>query len=341
MKTFESKGIRHSVIEYFLFIPLLLLMWIISGWNTYNYDIENYIRYYNRNFNELSILDLADPGFNFINKTFNNFNISFESYHIIIYGIILLYLLLQIWKRSYKPVLIVFVYIFTSYFADIIQIRNFIALLFLYLGLFSLIDSNEEYPKVKFLICNLLASSIHISFVFYFLFLLVDIKIKPSIIIFSSVVLSVAGHKFLTLLSSITYIAENEFLTDRAAGYLETSSIWSVIICTCQYLVHFIVCRRMVGSTCQPNVNSTYFMRLTTYLSVLIIMTSINMTFFRLFRNLLLFSSIYIINGFILKPTKNNLFLLIVYIISMSYFHFWNGSVFDNVPLIFMNNSLL
>lgn len=340
MTLISSRKISHSAFEYFSVIFIWILLWVLSGWNTYNYDIDNYIRYYYRNFNELSIINLADPGFNFINKTFNDFDIPFESYHIIIYGIILAYLFIKVWQKSYSPIAVISIYFFTAFFADIIQIRNFIALLFLYMGLFSLTDEYEKHPKIKFLLFNILASSIHIAFVFYFIFLFADYKFRPSIFIISSILLSIIGHEILSVLSNFTYVAENEFLTDRADNYLESSSIWSVVICSCQYILHFIVCKKMVGNNSLPNINTRYFMTITTLMSILIIMTSINMTFFRLFRNVLLFSSIFILNGFIRKPTKSNLLLIIIYIISMSYFHFWSGSVFDNVSLILSNNLL-
>lgn len=315
-------------------------MWILSGWNTYNYDIENYVAYYYRNFDGITLLNLADPGFNFINKTFNYFDISFETYHIMVYGILLTFIFYHIWKKSHKPILIVTLYIFTAYFGDVIQLRNFIACFFLYCGLFVLISPDSKYPKLTFVIFNLLASSIHISFVFYFVFLLGDLKIKPWVIIAGSLAMSVFGHSFLSYLSNISYIAENAFLSDRAEGYLESSSYWSVIICSCQYLIHYFVCARFVADNKSQGIDSERFMKINTWLALLIIATSINMTFFRLFRNLLLFSSIYIVNGYTKKRNVSNTIILAMYFLIMSIFHFWRGSVYDNVNLIFTNNLL-
>lgn len=340
MKKSRPNTIRHNSLTWFVFTLLWLFMWIISGWNTENADLENYIVFYTRNFDRFDIIELADPGFNFINKTFNAYSFTFETYHMIVYGIIVTYICYQVWKRSCKPILILFIYLFTAFFADVIQLRNFVALFFLMIGLFALVDKNEKHPKLKFFLFNLLACSIHIAFVFYFIFLLLDINIKPVFIIFGSIIFSVVGHVILSSLSTFAYISENGFLSNRAETYLESSSYWSVVICSFQYLIHYFVCKRCIISSGYSTINSKYFMQINVLLAVLIVMTSINMTFFRLFRNMLLFSSIYLINGYLCGKNKANVVYLSLYFVLMSFFHFWWGDVLSNVNAIFSNNLL-
>lgn len=338
--TDKNKISHHSGAILLIYLLIWLFMWILSGWNTQNADLENYELFYNRDFFNLNILDLADPGFNLINSIFNFFGVSFEKYHIIIYGIIITYICYQVWKRSYRPLLILFIYFFTTYFADVIQLRNFLGLLFLMMGLFALIDKEGKHQKLKFLILNLLATSIHIAFVFYFVFLLVDVKVNPFFLIVGSILLSIFGHSILGYFSTFTYIADNGFLSDRADSYMEDSSLWSVIICTCQYLIHYHMCKRCVKQSNYNAINVDYFMRITVLMSILIVVTSINMTFFRLFRNILLFSSIYLINGYMCKKNNHDAILLTIYFMIMSFFHFWWGDVLPNVNVILSNNSL-
>lgn len=333
--------VNHRKSTLFIVLLLWMLMWIISGWNTQNADYENYVIYYNRNFVGFSFFDFADPGFNFINKLFNNWGISFELYHIIIYGVIITFICNQVWKRSYSPILVLLIYIFTAYFADIIQLRNYIALLLTMLGLFALVDKKEKSPKTKFFICNLLASTIHITFIFYFIFLFVDVKIKSLYLISVCIICSILGHPILNQISSIAYIAENSFLTNRVETYMANTSFWSVIICSCQYLFHYFVCKHcMLNYSDRNSIFDSYrFMQINVLLSVLLVMTSVNMTVFRLFRNILLFSSIYIVNGY-LSNQKKSIFLLILYFSVMSFFHLWWGEVLPNVRIIISNNLL-
>ena len=336
----NNSRLHHRSSILFIYACIWFFLWLLAGWNTFNADLLNYIDFYTRNFDKVEIVELADPGFNLLNKIFNNWGVSFELYHIIIYGVVLFYLCYQVWKRSYAPVLVTVIYIFTAYFGDVIQLRNFLAVFFLMIGLFALVDKTEKYPKLKFFICNLLASSFHIAFVFYFVFLLVDIKLKPAYVIGGSILLSVLGHSILGYLSVLPYVANNFFLSNRADSYLEKSSYWSVIICSCQYLVHYFVCKKCVAQSAYNMIDKKRFMRVAVLSSVLVIMTSVNMTFFRLFRNLLLFSSIYLINGYIFRRTANNTCYLVLYFAIMSYFHFLSGDVLKNVGVIFSNNLL-
>lgn len=317
---------------------MYMFVWGLSAWNTDNADMENYVAYYTTNYNNLNIWDLADPGFKFINKLFNVYGFTFETYHIIIYSVLMTYICHQIWKRSQRPNLILFIYLFTAFIADVIQLRNSLALLFLLIGLFALIDNNERYPKFKFFVFNLLASSIHIAFVFYFVFLFINVKIRPRYFILGCILLSILGHSILGYFSTFTYIAENSFLNNRAESYLEHSSYWSVMICSFQYLIHYFVCKRCVMKSGYNGINVNCFMQINVLIAMLIIMSSVNMTFFRLFRNILLFSSIYLINGYLYKKNKVDAIYLSLYFLFMSFFHFWWGDVLVNVGIIFSNN---
>lgn len=336
----QSNIIRNRSITFFVYILLWFFLWIIAGCNTQNADLLNYYNYYTRNFVDVEVLDLADPGFNYLNKLFNDCGISFELYHMILYGLLLFFVSFQIWKRSKRPILISLIYIFTAYFADVIQLRNFLALLFLMLGLFAIVDKNEKYPKFKFFIWNLLASSIHITFVFYFVFLLVDIKFRPSFIIIGSILLSFLGHSILANLSVVPYIANNPFLSYRAETYMESSSYWSILICTVQYLLHYYVCKICVANTSCSIIDKNRLMSLVVLTSILLVMSSVNMTVFRLFRNLLLFMSIYLINFSLYCKSSKLKFWLLSYFLLMSYAHFWSTDVLKNVGIIFSHNFL-
>lgn len=331
--------IRKKQIHLFYIGLIWIFMWILSGWNTDNADLSNYVTYYDEG--DMFLLSgLANPGFHFLNYIFNSYNISFETYHIILFGIITFFICYQVWKRSYNPIIVILIYLLTAYIPDIIQLKNSLAYIFLLLGLFCLIDPNERHSKLKFLILNTIATTIHVGFVFYFVFLLVDRKIKSSYVICGSILLSIFGHSILSYFSSFAFISDNTFLNNRAESYLSTSSYVSVILCSLQYLLHYYVCKSCVLNSPYNGINKHRFMQITALASTLIIMTSVNMTFFRLFRNLLLFSSIYIINGYYYKSNKMNMTcILFLYFITMSYFHLWHGDVLKNVGIIINNNS--
>ena len=76
-------------------------------------------------------------------------------------------------------------------------------------------------------------------------------------------------------------------------------------------------------------------------MAFLMIFSSVNMTFFRLFRNMLLFDSIFIINAYYVIPRQyRNKALLIFYFFVMSFFNTLYSAVFDNILIILKSNYL-
>ena len=155
---------------YFVFISL----WIVSGWNYDNADIENYIMDYDPAFANLGFEQLFNPGFSLFYSICLNFNLAFKTVHIILYGLIMYLLTTIIFRRSTKPLIVVAIYVFTAYFADIIQIKNAVALCFLYLGLLTLINDDIHNRKLKYTVITLIAATFHVGFIFYLVLLLYD-----------------------------------------------------------------------------------------------------------------------------------------------------------------------
>ena len=320
-----------------IYLVLCIFLWILSGWNTHNYDYENYVIGYAQEWDTFT--NVGNPGFAFLNNIFYKLGFSFELFHIVIYGVFIFFITHVVWGNSKMPILILFIYFFTAYFGDIIQLKNTVAIIFLYIGIFTLINVQDQYATQKFVICNLIATSIHIGFVFYFVFVLYKRRINPVYFIIFCIVSSIFGHKILEKFSTYSFVTDNAFLMQRSEYYLESSSFWSVIICSFQYLIHYVVCKRFIKNRMYDK-KYQFFFNITVLLSVVLILCSINMTFFRLFRNMLLISSIFILNGYVFNKKKNDIVWLTFYFIFMSVMHFWITDVFPNMDLVFMNNSL-
>ena len=326
----------HSNSTHVIYLLICFILIIFAGWNTLNYDLDQYNLYYD-DLSSFEILHIADPLFALINNFFKEQGFLFSTFHAIVYVVAMCFMFDLIFQISKKPILIILLYIVTAYVGDVVQMRNFLALPFTLYGLYYLIFDRRN-GKIIFAILNLFASAIHIAFCFYFILLFIDVKVKPWLLITSVIALSAIGHTILSNLSSLSYISENAFLSDRADTYQSNSSVWSVVICSFQYILHYYVSYRCVGMKkikCRQR-----FMQFTLWISPLIIMTSVNMTFFRLFRNILMFSSVFILNGYYMKHNKNELFLIIIYFMLMSFFHLFWGDTYYNISLILEHNAI-
>lgn len=109
---------------------------------------------------------------------------------------------------------------------DDIQLRNFFACTFLYLGILVLF-SNLKAKKIFFAILIIFASTIHVSFYAYLLFLIVPLNdtdakygIKMGLIFFCLSILFLFFRQYLSFVSNILSIVDSK----RAEGYSLLSS---------------------------------------------------------------------------------------------------------------------
>ena len=150
-------------------------MWIIGGWNTDNGDFGNYEEMYNNDFLAMTLSSTPDYGFFLVLELFKTFGFTLIQARIFIYLVFILTLSYVIFKFCRRPVLALFLYFVVFYFRDVITLRNTVAMIFLLIGIVYLISENTKYKKIKYSVCILIASTIHISFLFYFILLFCDL----------------------------------------------------------------------------------------------------------------------------------------------------------------------
>lgn len=336
LHNYSLKGYR---LVQFLISTIILL--IISGWCTDCYDLDNYRANYETDLSFIRLEELANPGFAQFNIFFSNLGITFETFHIIIFFIFIPIITINIFKLSKSPLIIIFIYLCTSYFGDIIQLKNTLALGILMIALKVLLNDKLRYGNVVYLLLCLLAATFHIAFIFYAVFIFAKKEINAKRIIYLSIALSFLGHSIFSILSNNALVIGSDFLSNRAESYAEGSSYISLLLCTIVYLIHFKSCKLLFNDT---NYSKTYY-NINVLLAVLLIFSSINMTFFRLFRNMIVINSIFMINSYHdnkykLKNRRNVLFWIALDFISWSIFFLFMSSVKDSVSMILENNSL-
>ena len=120
---------RNSFLTIAAIMLIFVVMWLFAGWNVENADLDNYrIRYDYSDYDTFKSLDI---GFYYVLKFFYDFKLSFETFHIIIYGIGLLVLSTLTYKWSRWPVVVLLIYISYKYVRDVVEMRNFLASLML------------------------------------------------------------------------------------------------------------------------------------------------------------------------------------------------------------------
>ena len=136
--------------------------------NPYDLNYENAI-YYGYS---------TDYGYSLFSYCFYNLGISYGAFRSISTVIFLLILYFTIRKITDNTYWVFWGYFLSVFIMDIIQVRNFMAEVIL-LGGFIFYAIDEKHGGKKFLICDILASGFHSSFLLYIIvFVLVDLKMK-------------------------------------------------------------------------------------------------------------------------------------------------------------------
>lgn len=325
----------------------ILIIWaflcITSGWVTECADIDNYKTYYdNPTIAESYVSNLSNPGFYYIYTLFQSLGCSFETYHILFFVAVMTFIVWFVSAYSKRPVIVLLLYIIVAFFGDIIQMKNTLAMVVLYIALLGIIDKTRNHKKLITAIILLLAATIHVGFLAYLVLLLYGMRINSKIYILFMMALSLAGHSILQAFSQYASLLDATTIAGKAENYMSNGSIFSVLACSFVYLVHYFTCKRFLKWNDRSAIYVDRLMNINVLLSVVIIFSSINMTFFRLFRNIILFNSVFLINGYIRsKRTPTDLIVMMFYFFVMSYFYLFSGAVWENVASIFNSNSLI
>lgn len=158
---------KESRIVKLLTLIIILIIW---GGNVFGPDIANYMRNY-----KIGIHSIAQEQeklyYIFMNICFS-LKFTFFQYRIIVSLCAILVFYFVFKKFNTNIHLISVLYMLTIFFMDGIQIRNFLGLAFVYLGLYILYEKNKWW-KIEYIICIILASLIHSALIVYLVFLIV------------------------------------------------------------------------------------------------------------------------------------------------------------------------
>lgn len=287
---------KHS--SFLVVLIPFLLMWILAGWNTYNEDFLGYEETFD---SAEAVWDYStglDFGYLLINNIIRSSGFTFIQFRQIIYFVFLLFVVSYIYKKSHKPFLICMIYISVIFFRDAILCRNTLAMIPMYIGLSMLVQENTTKSKAIFLICNTIACTIHASFVYYFIFLLLDKKFNPYFTFVVFFVASLFGELFLTNLLDLSVLSGNEAVQQRSVYITESSWLSLLASSISVFLNYFVLCHFIEKKEMRTEFDQRV-LNISVLLMSILLFTYVSMEFARLFRNLFLFFCIININNFL------------------------------------------
>lgn len=330
-------------------IFMFILMWILFGFNTGNADYMTYEFIYK------GFYPNHEFGFMALVKFFNMLGFSYQHFLITISFIGLFFLIKVINKYTKNINYVLALYFIFPFMLDVVQVRNFLTMVLIICGIDFLI-SKEKFSTIKYIGFVILASSIHYSSLFYLVLLVVKFLSTRQLLIFPFLSLALVALAYTNILPFIinSMIDNTKILfwfQDRSKfGFLISAfiQITGFIFIYIAYKKSFKFYKKnkvsLVNSIDMINFYEI-ILKINLVLFLIYPLYIFNMTFFRLYRNLLILNYIAISN--IIQFAFNNKFERFVYqlcfivyiILLMTYFICF--SAFDTVFIPIFNRNLI
>lgn len=294
-----------------LTLLIFLFAWVLIGWN---YDNSDYIAYQNFYIHNSDFMGLMEPGYLLLCNLFNSLGFDYASFRIITSGLVICIYLYIILKYARYDCCVAACYLAFLLILDVTQIRNFIAFSFVFLG-FSILIYEHKNVKLKYIIFVILASLIHISSIFYLLFLNIRRKkynITWFILLFIVELLIIKGLP--TLLGG--------YISDKFQNYSHDTSLLTISLASLIQLLNVYYIYIIGKSEKTLHIGSEYaetFYNLNLLLLFMIPFYLDTLTYMRIFRNVSILNFIYITNALSIQK-KNVPLKTMVFFMYASYF---------------------
>lgn len=350
-------------------IALFLFMWLLMGWNTGNPDFENYLIRFNRfsNLAGLILAGITDPGFSIINIFFNSLGFDFYQSRIIISFICLYFVYSTIQKYSLYPAFVSVFYFVFIFALDVTQFRNFVAYSIVIFAIRFLFQKGSK-GIIIFSALILIASSIHSACLFYLILVLSRSKINLKIILILLVIVFLVKSVFYKYYA---LTLDTDKLTDRYQQGISIIALLSVILVQALNAVYiniykpFVLNKSITTTTYNYRLkkklvpigdyytniddilelsNSNIIPIISLLLLLLIPFYVDNMTYSRIFRNIVILNFIYLSNHNLSNPFKsitiNNILLLVYGLFFFFYYFIYVNGWNIVIQPILSNNSI-
>lgn len=156
---------RHLSIFFALLV--LLVMWVLYGWNYWNGDRDGYeLYYYTRD--SLSGWG-GEFGYGYLNILANKEGLPYQGFQILISLLTLFLMFRYIVKRTSSPLISIVLYAVCFFTLDFVLMRNFLAFAIFLQGMICLLEG-KPFGRTKYVLLVMLAATVHQSSLVFLVF---------------------------------------------------------------------------------------------------------------------------------------------------------------------------
>ena len=269
---------KDSFIVFYLGI---ILNWVVMSGNTFNPDYYTYLQAYKLIDSKIIINDV---GWNFLMKIFNDFGFDYNSFLMIIIAFSMIIFSYSINRLTNNRLLFLLLYMICFMIIDTVQIRNFVSFSIILFDMV-MIMKNKTFSNAVYVVLIVIASSIHITSLFFLCVLLMKNKYIQTnkylvfTVLILVVLLQVNPSIRSQLVNVFSFFGKEYNNVVVGFGYLYIL----VINILCYFIISFA--NRQMNKQNSSNKRFAYLCNnLTTFSFLLIPLCMINMNVFRIIR---------------------------------------------------------
>lgn len=269
----------------------IIYLWLIATFVFGNADTALYELQYNKSI-ETTFTWAREPGWQWINKFFCYAKVPFWLFRGLIYGGGLYLISNTIKKLSLKKNMVLLLYLIFPFLIDVAQMRNFFAMSILIYAMPFLLK--EEIGNIlKYILCVILATSVHYIFIIYIGLLVINILTNKILIVIDILGMLIAPA-ILKYVPDIVLLVFKNFHGKQAYKYVMNGTISNrgTIICFIYFVFNiliFVVAEKLTND--KENENKIYIhrmLRVNLILSGSYFLTLYSLDFIRVIRNIMI-----------------------------------------------------
>ncbi|MDC6166171.1 EpsG family protein [Paucibacter sp. XJ19-41] len=284
--------------------------------------------------------DSFELGYQSLARIASQLGLEYGAFHFVLSGAALLLICKAVMDLTDRPALGLLAYLFFPFFWDVTQVRNFYAMAIVIYGMKYLLVE-ERKSNLKYAVTILIASTFHVTSVFYLLFLAA--RTQNKVLLWSA--LGVAAAIYTLVFSALVASPLLAFVAEKIDVYTttETSLVTKVAVLAfyaASLAMLWWTARRMTvadaGAVVQPlakhsesrtkhvpprlpwmpylRISPTVLLNVNLVAGLSILLTLDNLDFIRLYRNLFLVNCIFVINGIYRSRRKNRALMSLCFI---------------------------
>lgn len=164
---------RHSSAEQILICILSIALILIGGGCTSTFDYENYANHYSGEYSYLKL----DPGFAFLQSSFSGLGVSYDNFRLAIIAAFVLTITIYGYKFAGRYVILIdILYLIFPFAFNLVNIRNTVACILIFIGFFSNIQIGGKKGLIYMIVCICSAALFHLSSLIYLFYVYIEIR---------------------------------------------------------------------------------------------------------------------------------------------------------------------